>query len=358
MKNYTESQARELVIEAGHRLVDSGLIARTWGNVSARISDTQFIITPSGRSYDTLRPEELVRVNIADCSYEGSIKPSSEKGVHADGYALRPGVGFIIHTHQFYATAVGVEGKSVAGIPCAAYGIPSTKRLRRAVAEAVGANPAAGAVLMMRHGALCLGADHEDAFNIASELEERCQTVYDGRVAVHDAAPILRLGSSARRDGGFELALDGVKTYYPIGGSPTGAPPAARLHEAVYAAGKAQCIVGCGDGEVVEISRRGRKLHPVVDDLAQIAGVTLRCVEPEARAVAAALRGRDAVLIRGCGALCVGLSYEDAQAVSMILRKDCAAALYTGSLGGMSAADALVQRLVYVNKYSKKKDGA
>ena len=86
---YTDTEARRLVIEAGHRLLENKLIARTWGNISARISKEECIITPSGRAYDTLKPEDLVVVKIADGSFEGSNKPSSEKGVHIAAYALR-----------------------------------------------------------------------------------------------------------------------------------------------------------------------------------------------------------------------------------------------------------------------------
>ncbi len=39
-------QAKELVVRAGKQLVESGLIARTWGNVSCRVSDTQFVDHP------------------------------------------------------------------------------------------------------------------------------------------------------------------------------------------------------------------------------------------------------------------------------------------------------------------------
>ena len=98
---YELEEAKKLVVAAGKKLVESGLIARTWGNVSARISDTQFVITPSGRAYETLTPEEVVVVNIEDCSYEGDIKPSSEKGVHAAAYRhipKRAGRAFLLHT--------------------------------------------------------------------------------------------------------------------------------------------------------------------------------------------------------------------------------------------------------------------
>ena len=107
---YTEAEARALVVQAGLRLVECGLVARTWGNISARVSDTHFVITPSGRSYETLTPEDLVLVQISDCSYEGERKPSSEKGIHAAAYRHRPDTGFVIHTHQDYASCFGVSG--------------------------------------------------------------------------------------------------------------------------------------------------------------------------------------------------------------------------------------------------------
>ena len=62
--SYTEEEARRLVVDAGIRLVKEGLTARTWGNISARISDSEFIITPSGMAYESLRPGDLVRCRI------------------------------------------------------------------------------------------------------------------------------------------------------------------------------------------------------------------------------------------------------------------------------------------------------
>ena len=65
---YTEAEARRLVVEAGRKLLEQGLVARTWGNVSARVSESCFIITPKAslsktpafvkRSNSTLFPLE------------------------------------------------------------------------------------------------------------------------------------------------------------------------------------------------------------------------------------------------------------------------------------------------------------
>ena len=102
--------AKQQVIDAGLRLVETGLIARTWGNVSCRIDKNSFVITPSGKAYEDLTPKDIVLVSIEDCKYEGNVKPSSEKGIHAACYALRPDCYFVIHTHQKNASAVSTLG--------------------------------------------------------------------------------------------------------------------------------------------------------------------------------------------------------------------------------------------------------
>ena len=127
-----EAKAREAVVEAGRRLFERGLVARTWGNVSARVSEHLFVITPSGRAYEHLRPEDLVLLDCRDLAKLGRQKPSSEKGIHADAYRLRPEVNFVIHTHQDMASILSTLGQG-GSVPCAAYGLPSTDLLRRAV---------------------------------------------------------------------------------------------------------------------------------------------------------------------------------------------------------------------------------
>lgn len=292
-----EKEARALVIEAGHRLLKEGLIARTWGNISCRISDEEFVITPSGRAYEDLKSEELVKCRIADCSYEGDIKPSSEKGIHADGYRLRSDVNFIIHTHQFYATAVGSEGQTVEKdgitVPNAEYGMPSTGKLRKAVAKAVADNPKSMSVLMRRHGAMCMGADLGSSFAEAEALEKVCEELYRSKVTVQD--------------------------------------------------------------EILEVSKRGRDFKPSIDDLVQIAGTSYKCVSSNANdiTIVRALGHNNVCFIKGKGAVCTG---ADKEAVRMILKKGCAAALYSGNFKGMNPLDAFIQRFIYQKKYSKKKD--
>lgn len=320
---YNEQEARALVIEAGHRLLESKLIARTWGNISARISEQEFIITPSGRAYDTLLPEDLVKVRIQDLSYEGSRKPSSEKGIHAAAYALRPEVGFVIHTHQFYASALAAAMKTMPFAPCAGYGLPGTGKLKNAVRIALELFADQNSFLMARHGALCLGDTLEDAFQQASQLEIYAQSAFESKVGVLTAE-----GSS-----GFDTSLLGCPARFVTS-------PIAKA-----------------------FSDKMKPLLPYIDDFAQIAGPSARLLRTSDTdpstiilMVQKKLKGRNALVIPGCGILCIAADEDDLEAVCMIAEKTAAAALYAETEKPLSLPDAALQRFVYLKKYSKQKN--
>lgn len=185
------TDARQQVIDAGHRLVAEGLVARTWGNISRKTDENHFVITPSGRSYDELTPADIVEVQTDNCKWSGSVKPSSEKGIHAGVYRLRSDIQAVIHTHQVNASVVAAARRDLllsecpflteaekaffgGDILCARYGLPGTGPLRKATTGAL-AKSGGKAVLMANHGALCLGTTMDEAFEIARQLEDLCQ---------------------------------------------------------------------------------------------------------------------------------------------------------------------------------------
>lgn len=397
-------KARELVVEAGKKLVETGLIARTWGNVSCRVSDSQFVITPSGRAYETLTPEEIVLVNIADCSYDGDIKPSSEKGIHAECYRLRPEMNFVIHTHQLNASVVSAIGYDInvvapesaavigSNVPSAKYGLPGTPMLKKGVVEALQRSDSK-AVIMRHHGAVCLGESYEDAFSVAHELEkvcanyllERCaklsNAVADTWESVRDYflentsrktaadVPQAHPYNSVRDGNAFEIMeADGItigrmdiRTGNPISGK---CPPEAELHRAIYAKRKdINAILHSREGDILAVSRTGLKLCPLLDDLAQICGATVKnavfnpnSTIASSKKVVRALRGRSAVLLRDNGAVCCGPSEFDAQATRMVMEKGCKAQVgmsLFGKVKPINPIETRLMRFIYMKKYSK-----
>lgn len=401
---YEIEEAKRLVVEAGKKLVETGLIARTWGNVSARISDTQFVITPSGRAYEDLTPEEIVVVNIDDCSYEGDIKPSSEKGVHAAAYRHHPTVDFVIHTHQKAATIVSITGmeirnvydefKPVLGdkVPCADYAMSTTNFLRKKVEMCIMMNPGARAIMLMHHGTLCMGDTYEDAFNIADSLEKCCEKVIKDNYLRHSWAKkydeddkrnyflkkndcgampssICDLGSSVRNGNMFTLTVGGesvdvdLETGLGVNGI---APKCAKIHKAIYETEDVTIIKHLTDPDVVAVSCTGETMVPMIDDFAQIVGLDVKCcdwidgdTDDCAKKIGKAIDGRNAVLINGNGALVTGNNDGDMQALEIIMDKGCAAVIDVDIFNRahyVPKAECFLMRTVYLAKYSKQID--
>ena len=59
-----ERELRQQITETGRRLLQDGLVARTWGNVSARVDAEHFLITPSGLDYMQTKDEDLVPISL------------------------------------------------------------------------------------------------------------------------------------------------------------------------------------------------------------------------------------------------------------------------------------------------------
>lgn len=402
-------EAKNLVVEAGKQLVSSGLIARTWGNVSCRIDENSFVITPSGRAYESLTPDEIVLIKADDLSYEGDIKPSSEKGIHAQCYLLRPECNFVIHTHQAIASVVSAIGRdinkmseyssSVIGdcVPVASYGMPGTGKLIKGVKNAI-MNSNSKAVIMAHHGAVCLGGDYDEAFRIASELENVCAdyimrryTTLTDKVAaslgeLNDyavelirrskdeiSAPKMNFYDSIRAGDvlvvtdkeGHERAEIALEDGRLVNGGKY--PYEADVHRAVYDRREdVNCIIHSNEPDIVAVSRIGKTMKPLLDDFAQIVGTTVRCgdfsmLSPEksGKKIAKKLSGgRNAVLINGNGAICCGKDYDDARAAEMVMDKGCKSELYANLFDKpkkISAIDSAIMNLVYRIKYSKQK---
>jgi len=113
--NMLEKLKKE-VYEANMELPRRGLVTYTWGNVSGIDREKGlFVIKPSGVSYDELKPEDMVVMDLSGRKVEGDYNPSSDTATHLELYLAFPEIGGIVHTHSPAATAWAQAGRS---IPC------------------------------------------------------------------------------------------------------------------------------------------------------------------------------------------------------------------------------------------------
>ena len=212
MKNL---EKRKEVIKYSIKLNTTNLSPLRSGNISVKSIENSvegFLITPSGKKYDTLKEEDIVFVS-SDGNHDTNLKPSSEWRFHKDIYLKKSDAKAIVHAHSPNASAVSAHGKDIpafhymialAGgdsIKCAKYATFGTQELSNNIIEALENRKAC---LMSNHGQVAFGEDLEGAFELAEELENIC----------HQYINTIKLGypkilSSSEMD----VILEKVKNY-------------------------------------------------------------------------------------------------------------------------------------------------
>ena len=185
MKNLNQ---RNQIIKYSLELNSTNLSPLRSGNISLRSEENSkdgYLITPSGKKYETLKPEDIVfmGLNEEEKNNNSTNKPSSEWRFHRDIYVNKKDAQAIVHAHSPHATAVSSHGKPIppfhymialAGgddIKCAEYATFGTDELSKNVIKALEKR---SACLMSNHGQVAFGKNLDDAFELAQEIENIC----------------------------------------------------------------------------------------------------------------------------------------------------------------------------------------
>ena len=198
---------KEKVFRANLDLVKHGLVIFTWGNVSAIDRATGLVvIKPSGVSYETMRAEDMVVVDLDGKVVEGDLRPSSDTPTHLVLYKAFPNIGGVVHTHSTYATAWAQAGRDIPNIGTthADYfhdDIPCTRDMKKEevfseyeketgnviVERFERINPDdTPAVLVKNHGPFAWGKDADNAVHNAVVLEQIAKMAFVS-LSVHDS---------------------------------------------------------------------------------------------------------------------------------------------------------------------------
>lgn len=184
---------KNIVYKANLDLVKNGLVIHTWGNVSGRDRESGLIvIKPSGVSYNSMKPGDMVVIDIEGNVLEGKLKPSTDAATHLILYRSFESIGGVVHTHSSYATSWAQAGRAIPPFGTTHadhfYGeVPCTRLLTKIEAEndyeintgkiivekLAGSDPLSiPSVLVNSHGPFCWGRDAENAVYNAVALEE------------------------------------------------------------------------------------------------------------------------------------------------------------------------------------------
>jgi ribulose-5-phosphate 4-epimerase/fuculose-1-phosphate aldolase len=181
----TEADTRALLVRLAGSLFARGFSVGSAGNISTRLDDGGYLITPTNSSLGSLDAERISRLD-ADFQHVGGDKPSKEVFMHRAFYTARDDAGAVVHLHSTQATAVSClpdVDRSNPIPPLTPYFVMRVGRTMPIVEYYRPGDPAmepaihaaargARAILLANHGPVVSGKTLTDAVYAAEELEE------------------------------------------------------------------------------------------------------------------------------------------------------------------------------------------
>jgi len=178
--DWREPTVKKEMVAIGRRLWERGLVAANDGNISARLGENEFLITPTGVSKGFMKTEQILRVDPKGRVIAGDGRPSTEILMHLEVYRQRPDINAAVHAHPPFAVTMAVAGEALdqkiltesvvltGEIPLTPFATPSTPE----VAENLRPYLADHDLFLLEfHGALTLGKSLEEAYLNMERLE-------------------------------------------------------------------------------------------------------------------------------------------------------------------------------------------
>lgn len=186
----SESALRAEIVQWAKSLFDRGLTGGTSGNISARLPDGSFLVTPTGSCFGFLDPVRLSHVG-PDWTHLSGDAPTKEMPLHRAFYVARPDLGAVVHLHSTYATAMSLLADTdpenamppitpyvvmrLGRVPMLPYFAPADPAMGLAVEKAVvsaGRPGGSVGILLANHGPVVAAPSLSSAVSVIEELEE------------------------------------------------------------------------------------------------------------------------------------------------------------------------------------------
>jgi ribulose-5-phosphate 4-epimerase/fuculose-1-phosphate aldolase len=192
-----ETQAREAICRIGESLYARGYVHATAGNISVRLEDGGFLITPTDACLGRLEPQRLARLDAGGRQLSGDRASKTialHQAIYAATQAAGHAAGAVLHTHSTHTVALTLRGDpradegellpaltpyfvmKVGRVPLLPYHRPGDPAVAQQVAERIAAYAARGirlrAVMLSRLGPNVWHDDPASAAAVLEELEE------------------------------------------------------------------------------------------------------------------------------------------------------------------------------------------
>ncbi|WP_066907468.1 L-fuculose-phosphate aldolase [Mycobacterium interjectum] len=180
------------VLDAAKDMLRRGLVEGTAGNISARRSDGNVVITPSSVDYRDMALDDLVLIDPDGAVLHAADgrSPSSEMHLHLACYHAFDDVGSVIHSHPVWATMFAIAHQPIPAcidefavycggeVRCTDYAASGTPEVGT---NAVKALEGRGAALIANHGLVAVGPRPDKVLHVTALVERTAQIVWGAR---------------------------------------------------------------------------------------------------------------------------------------------------------------------------------
>lgn len=196
----SEYRLRQEIIRVTRTVAAQKLVRSSDGNISIRLDDNRFLVTPSGLYKMSMEADDALIVDFEGKLLQGreGLRPTSELNMHLEVYRQRPDVSAVLHAHPPYATALTIAGLpfptdympevllALGNVPTAPYARPGTAALAESIREPIRNH---NNILLSHHGSLSIGRTLEVTLISLERMEAAAYTFYLAR-ALGQAVPL------------------------------------------------------------------------------------------------------------------------------------------------------------------------
>jgi L-fuculose-phosphate aldolase len=198
-----EYQLRLEIVRVARIAANQGLISSSDGNMSIRLPNDRFLVTPSGLYKMSMEPDDPIVVNSTGEILTGKpgLRPTSELSMHLEVYAQRQDVDAVLHAHPPFATALTIAGipfptdylpevlLALGDVPTATYATPGTPALAESIQPYIKDH---NSIMLANHGSISAGKTLEETLIALERLESAAYT-YHLAQSVGQAQPLRQL---------------------------------------------------------------------------------------------------------------------------------------------------------------------
>ncbi len=187
----TEMEYRRQMIAVCKRIYEKGYVASNDGNLSIKLGNDRFLVTPSGFSKGDLAESDLIICDAKGNKITGKHRVTSEILMHLRAFSVRPDLKAAVHAHPVFATAFALSGISLAdcllpeviltfgSIPTSDYAQPASQEGADVIEKLIRNYDV---LLLDRHGSFTAGKDLWEAYYKLERLEHVAQITYYARM--------------------------------------------------------------------------------------------------------------------------------------------------------------------------------